>query len=150
MWNISIRTRLNFAMYGLGTLLLLIAIGGFMRVRKSNQSLQTVYDDRLVAVGQLDIVIRAILRNQIELASALSVPPEAIPYYLDEVKKNKAIADKEWADYMPTYMTPEEKLLADQFVQSRSRFLEKGLVPTVKALQDKENCSRIIPRVRKD
>jgi hypothetical protein len=40
-----------------------------------------------VAVGQLDIVIRAILRNQIELASALSVPPEAIPSYLDEVKK---------------------------------------------------------------
>jgi hypothetical protein len=66
---------------------LLIAIGGFMGVRKSNQSLQTVYDDRLVAVGQLDIVIRAILRNQIELASALSVPPEAIPSYLDEVKK---------------------------------------------------------------
>ncbi|MBC3876849.1 Tar ligand binding domain-containing protein [Undibacterium sp. FT79W] len=138
MWNISIRARLNFAMYGLGTLLLLIAIGGFMGVRKSNQSLQTVYDDRLVAVGQLDIVIRAILRNQIELASALSVPPEAIPSYLDEVKKNKAIADKEWADYMATYLTPEEKLLADQFVQSRSRFLEKGLVPTVKALQDKD------------
>lgn len=88
MWNISIRARLNFAMYGLCTLLLLIAIGGFMGVRKSNQSLQTVYDDRLVAVGQLDIVIRAILRNQIELASALSVPPESIPYYLDEVKKN--------------------------------------------------------------
>jgi hypothetical protein len=43
MWNISIRARLNFAMYGLGTLLLLIAIGGFMGVRKSNQSLQTVY-----------------------------------------------------------------------------------------------------------
>lgn len=39
---------------------------------------------------------------------------------------------------MTTYMTPEEKLLADQFVQSRSRFLEKGLVPTVKALQDKD------------
>jgi methyl-accepting chemotaxis protein-1 (serine sensor receptor) len=39
---------------------------------------------------------------------------------------------------MATYLTPEEKLLADQFVQSRSRFLEKGLVPTVKALQDKD------------
>lgn len=138
MWNISIRARLNFAMYGLGALLLLIALGGFMGLRKSNQSLQTVYDDRLVAVGQLDIVIRAILRNQIELASALSVPPDAIQYYLDEVKKNKAIADKEWADYVATYMTPEEKVLAEQFAQSRSRFLEKGLMPTVKALQDKD------------
>jgi methyl-accepting chemotaxis protein-1 (serine sensor receptor) len=138
MWNISIRARLNFAMLSLGALLVLIAIGGFIGLRQSNHAVQTVYDDRLIAMGQLDAVIRAILRNQIEVASALSAEPDAIQPHLDAVKKNKEIADKEWADYMATYLTPEEKLLADQFSQSRKQFLERGLLPALAALQQKD------------
>ncbi|WP_428718384.1 methyl-accepting chemotaxis protein [Undibacterium curvum] len=138
MWNISIRARLNFAMLTLAALLVLIAAGGFMGLRQSNHAVQTVYEDRLLAMGQLDTVIRAILRNQIEVAAALTVDPDAIQSHLDEVKKNKEVADKEWADYMATYLTPEEKILADQFTQSRKQFLERGLLPALKALQQKD------------
>ncbi|MBC3934790.1 methyl-accepting chemotaxis protein [Undibacterium rugosum] len=138
MWNISIRARLNFAMLSLAALLILIAVCGFLGLRQSNQSIQTIYDDRLVAMGQLDSVIRAISRNQIEVASAIIADPDAIQSHLDAVKKNKEIADKEWGDYMATYLTPEEKILADQFMQSRKQFLERGLLPALAALQQKD------------
>ncbi len=40
-----------------------------------------------------------------------------------------------WQKYLNSYLTPEEKRLADTFAQVRSRFVQEGLRPTIEALR---------------
>ena len=117
--------------------LLLSGIGGIglYGIAAANAALQTVYDDRTVPLGQLAAVQQAQLRNQINIATAMLVPtPENVAKMASEVAATKAEADKVWAAYMATTLTPEEAKTAKEYVEYRSRFFEEGVKPTLAAL----------------
>ncbi|MFZ6656711.1 methyl-accepting chemotaxis protein [Undibacterium sp. TJN19] len=136
--DIRIKTKLIFSFCLLSLLVLAIGVAGFLSLNASNNSIKTVYDDRLIALGQLDAVIRLIMRNEVLVAKSLSEDPEKIPANIMAVEAGKAEASKVWAEYMATYLTPEETILANQFAARRKQFLDEGLNPTLAALKNKE------------
>jgi methyl-accepting chemotaxis protein len=136
--NITIKSRLVFVIAFLSIIMLIIGIGGVLGLSSVNASLKTVYEDRLVCVGQLDQVIRLINRNQIALASALTSDGEHVRQELASIEQNKADASRVWGEYTSTYLTPEEKALADQFVAARTKFLQEGVMPAADALRNQD------------
>ncbi|MFZ6734287.1 methyl-accepting chemotaxis protein [Undibacterium sp. Ji42W] len=136
--NIRIKTKLIFSFILLSLLVLAIGSAGYLSLNASNNSIKTVYDDRLVALGQLDAVIRLIMRNQVITAKAITDDPEKASAHIAAVEAGKAEASKIWGEYMATYLTPEEKVLADQFATRRKQFLDEGLNPALAALKNKD------------
>ncbi|BBB65501.1 methyl-accepting chemotaxis protein I [Undibacterium sp. YM2] len=136
--DIRIKTKLIFSFILLTVLVLSIGAAGFLSLNASNNSIKTVYDDRLVALGQLDGVMRLIMRNQVIVAKAMTDDPEKAAAHIDVIEKGKAEASKIWAEYMATYLTPEEKVLAEQFAAKRKQFLDEGLNPALAALKNKD------------
>ncbi|MGZ5027580.1 MAG: methyl-accepting chemotaxis protein, partial [Methylobacter sp.] len=61
--------------------------------------------------------------------------PEVIRNNTAEVEQNIAEIDKIWSAYMATYLTPEEKKLAEKFAENRVHFLMEGLQPAIAVLR---------------
>jgi methyl-accepting chemotaxis protein len=129
--DISIKSRLIFMIALLSLIMLTIGGSGIYGLGTTNDSLKTVYDDRLVSLGQLDRVIRLVLRNQLILARSLTGDPAQLGKEMDSIDINVAEANKFWGEYMATYLTPDEKILAEQFASNRKAFVEEGLKPAM-------------------
>ncbi len=145
MGNFSIKSRLSFAIGFLALLLVVIGSAGLYGLSNTNDALKTVYEDRLVSMGQLDRIIRIVLRNQVEVAAAAIGDPAQIPVLVKQIAKNKQIIDREWVAYMATYLTPDEKILADSFAKNHQIFLDQGLNLALVALnaQDQKAAADI-------
>lgn len=133
--NLTIRAKLIASLTILSLVAFMIGIGGFLALASSNNSIKTIYDDRLIALSQLDEVIGLIQKNQIAISRAAVESPEQVIQSLLEIEQGRAQANKVWAEYMATYLTPEEKKLAQQFEQKRAAFLTQGLIPAIAALK---------------
>ncbi|MBC3883192.1 MCP four helix bundle domain-containing protein [Undibacterium sp. LX40W] len=144
--NLSIKSSLYFV---LSILLIMLTTNGIVSIvglNSVNESLRTVYDDRLVAMGQLDQVIRLESENHFLVAKALSDDPAQIKQVIDQIEKNKTTAAKVWAEYLATYLTPEEKQLAAVFSMAFKTFNDDALSAAVTALkaQDIEQTSKLL------
>ena len=131
--DISIKSRLIFLIALLSLMMITIGTSGIYGLGSVNDSLKTVYDDRTVAMGQLDQVIRLINRNQMIVAKSLTADPAQLGKEMDAIDKNIIEANKIWSEYMATYLTVEEKKIAEQFCIARKVFLEEGLKPAMMA-----------------
>lgn len=136
--NLSIKGSLIFVITLLSVLLTLVGVTGQYGLSSVNASLKTVYDDRLVAMGQLDQVIRMVNLNQFIIAKTISGDPAKIDDEMTQIEKNRAEANKIWDAYMATYLTPEEKKLASDFAEARKLFLSDGLNPALAALKARD------------
>ncbi len=145
--NATIKSRL-INMIGLLSLLMVIVGGlGLHGMTKANEGLRTVYQDRTVPMSRISTIKELMLINQLRVTGALATPtPEVIQSNITEVEKNIVEISKAWTAYMETYLTPEEKKLADQFVTDRKQFVEEGLKPTLAALKshDVELANRLV------
>ncbi|HEX8989939.1 MAG TPA: Tar ligand binding domain-containing protein, partial [Rhodocyclaceae bacterium] len=139
--NVTIRTRLIAVLSLLAILLAIIGIQGILAMRATNASLNTVYVDRMIPTGQIAQINELMQENmrQLHLASMHDPRlPESklhdhpIGVHLDKVAKNIDAISDVWKDYMASYLTPEEKLLADEFAAKRATFVQDGLKPAAK------------------
>ncbi|MES2126374.1 MAG: Tar ligand binding domain-containing protein, partial [Pseudomonadota bacterium] len=140
MQDLSIKTRLVGVMAFLSVLLLVIGGGGLFSLSKTNASMRTIYDDRLIAMGQLNQVSTNMLDIQIALGATIDGDAAATQKELDEVARRSAVADKMWAEYMATYLTPDEAKLAADFAAGRKDIVDNGFAPLIAAARaaDKE------------
>ncbi|MBI4986095.1 MAG: methyl-accepting chemotaxis protein [Rhodocyclales bacterium] len=136
----TIKTRLIGVLVLLSALLLIIGIQGVVGMKNVNEGLGTVYNDRLIPTGQLAQINLLMQENmrQLHLASMHDPRlPESklhdhpISMHLDLVKKNIETIGGIWKEYMATYLTPEEKLLADEYQVKRGRFVKEGLLGAI-------------------
>lgn len=134
--NISLRMKLT----ALTALLLIVAvvIGTFnmMSLNDAKNSLQTVYQDRTVCIGQLRKIESLILNNMtLYYATAVSRSADLTQKNLAIVDKNLALNKKTWEAYYGTYMTPEEKTLADKYAAARIEYVKDGADPIIDMLK---------------
>ncbi|MBT9507836.1 methyl-accepting chemotaxis protein [Rhodoferax sp.] len=127
---------------------LLIAVGGLglRGISASNAALQTVYEDRTVALGQLAEIQRRMLTNGFLVAAAtLDGTPEVVAKNGAGVEANIAGITKIWEAYMATQLTADEEQTAKQFAVARGRFVAEGLRPALVALRanDLKEAQRI-------
>ncbi|MGV3655276.1 MAG: methyl-accepting chemotaxis protein [Noviherbaspirillum sp.] len=133
--NLTIRMRLVFVLAFLSLQLIIGGVIGIVSLALTNDAMKSLYDDRLVALGDLDQVVRLLNTNQILVAKALTGDPAAIPGAMAEMEENIGRTNKIWQHYSATRMAGQEKALADRFAESGRRFVEEGLKPAAAALR---------------
>ena len=139
MFNkITIKARLIFVIGFLCVLTVAMGALGLFNLSASNASLQTVYQDRVVPLQQLGDINVLMQQNQIAIASVLTEDPQTFDDTIADVEKRIAAISGLWNAYMGTYLTSDEKALAERFVASRTRFVKEGLKPALAALHARD------------
>jgi Tar ligand binding domain homologue len=133
--NISIKTRLIFVMALMCIQLAVGAVVGLVSLQMTNAAVKTIYEDRLIAMGQLDQVVRLMNTNQLTIASALTADPTTFGARMDEVDARIIQINTIWNAYLATYLTPQEKALVEKFSASRGQFVAQGLKPSIAAIR---------------
>jgi methyl-accepting chemotaxis protein-1 (serine sensor receptor) len=133
--NISIKARLIAVIGILLAAMLALGAGGLFSLGQVNAAMETVYNDRLVAMGQLDRVVRLLNRHQLVLAKAVSADPAVVPAQLDALEKDIVEGDRVWALYKATEMTAEEQTQATLLDRLRQQFIDQGVKPVVASLR---------------
>ena len=132
-------------------LILLIVIGvlGLRAERETDDSLETVYNDRLIPIVLLSKIDSLRRESVQELLLALQHDPRipaskiheadhSVTKHTDAVEANRAKIDKLWEQYMATYLTPEEKKLAESLIADTNRFRDEGQGPVMAYLKDRK------------
>ncbi|QDZ28156.1 methyl-accepting chemotaxis protein [Noviherbaspirillum sp. UKPF54] len=132
--SLTIKTRLIAVIAFLSLQLVIAGVVGVVSLGKANDAMRTMYDDRMVALGQLDHIIRWMNLNESGVARALTGEQAMRDEAIKEIGERIQRIDEEWKAYMATYLTPEEKKLADEFTEARKKYLAEGLRPAVEAL----------------
>jgi methyl-accepting chemotaxis protein-1 (serine sensor receptor) len=144
--NLTIKTRLIFVILLLGLELVAGAVVGLVSLDHANADLRSMYEDRLVCLGQLDKVVRALNQTQLALSQALTADESRIPQLLETVERNKQVIDEQWRAYASTDLTPDEQRIADKLAGQSKRFLEGAVQPAVAALRasDREHATQLV------
>ncbi len=147
--NMKVSQRLA-GMVGLAALVVMTQAGlGLYELSKANNSLKTVYEDRMVPVADLGKISNLMLENRTYLRIALSeveinnegkkaalvMNPEMAAKSADAIERNIETIGGLWKGYMATYLTPEEKILAAKFAASSGKFVKEALKPSVATLR---------------
>ena len=128
MNNLKISTRLMILIGVLSVLLAGMGGLGLFGVSQSNAALKTVYEDRTVALEQLAEINYLLVRNRVLIMDMLLKPDAAnVQKRGAELKKNIQGSNKLVEAYLATYLTPEEKKLADEFMAARQVYAFEGL-----------------------
>ena len=134
--NRTINARLINVISLLGLLLIIVGGVGLQGIKKANQGLRTVYEDRTLPINQLASIKELQLTSKLNIAAALITPTiEVIGKNVDEVAQHTDEINKIWVAYTATYLTTDEKNLADKFVNDRQLLVEQGFKPTLAALK---------------
>jgi|GEM_PF-765162 len=138
--NLTIKSRLIVTFFFIAVTLLGIESISLFGMSKARDSLKTVYEDRIIALDQLTDIESLILQNRIAIKASLLVTATAddISSNVAKLEKNLAEIDEIWEAYMATFLTPEEKILADKFDDDRKKFITQGLYPAAAALRAKD------------
>ncbi len=118
--------------------LLAIGVGllGLFGMSQANQGLKTVYEDRTVALEQISHIDNLLLQNRLGITEMLAEPDGArIKSTSEHIDANETDIDTIWRQYMATYLTPDEKVLADKFALDRAALRNEGLLPLVVTLR---------------
>ncbi|MBI5429582.1 MAG: methyl-accepting chemotaxis protein [Nitrosomonadales bacterium] len=135
--DMKIGTRLMLLLALLLAGMVAVGVVGLIGMSKANEGLRTVYEDRTIPLGQVAHIETLLMDNRLQLAFALADPnPEEIKRHTGIVEKHIEEIGKVWKAYMATYLTPEEKVLADKFAEDRSRFVKEGLRPMIEMLRE--------------
>ncbi|HUX64148.1 methyl-accepting chemotaxis protein, partial [Sulfuricella sp.] len=145
--KLNVGSRLIFLVILMTIFMVAIGIIGLRATSTAVSSLETVYTDRTVPLASLakvaqlfnanvDQVLRALQHNPSYEVAKLHDHP--VSEHVKRIEASKTELDKIWAEYMATYLTPEEKQLAENFMQKRKVFLEETLLPTVQSLKNND------------
>ena len=142
--HLTIKARLIGVLALLSLLLVIIGAQGVLGMRASNAGLGSVYNDRLIPTGKLAEINVLMQENMRQLhLAAMHDPrlPESklhdhpISKHLDVVKQNIETIGGIWKEYMATYLTPEEKLMAEEYATKRARFVKEAPAGRSRRLQ---------------
>jgi len=127
--SISVRLALCFAIM----IAMLLAVGGIALsgMADSNEALHSVYADRTVPAGQI-ATINDLMHTNAALARYMvgDLESGAADIARDRARAIHANRDRItaiWAEYMLTFLTEEEKVLATAYATKRAAFVKDGL-----------------------
>ena len=127
--NLKIGPRLALAFGTVLVMMLIIAAVGLSGISSVNAGLKSMYEDRAVPLAQLGEVQYLLVRNRVLVMDMLARPDAAnVEKRSSELKPNISRIGELLKAYMATEMTTEEKGLADEFVQKRTDYAQKGLL----------------------
>ncbi len=151
--QLTIKARLVSVLLFMSLLLLGSGAMGLYGMSEVNNQLRTVYQDRLIPLGQIMSIDALTQRQRMIVAEALLTPsPDFIRSQIARVESNIEKIGRIWEDYMGSHHTEQEEVLADTFLDVRTRYVTNGLQPAVAALKenDFEKATVIITETVRD
>ncbi|QIP04627.2 methyl-accepting chemotaxis protein [Bradyrhizobium symbiodeficiens] len=102
--------------------------------------MKSIYEDRALPLAQLFEINDRMRDNTALLFEAASNGAAGKPVgeVATRVGANLDKVGKVWSEYMATYLTPEEKGVADAFTPKRMNYVEKGLKPALSLLSQQK------------
>jgi methyl-accepting chemotaxis protein len=107
--DMKISIRLAFGFACLVVMVALMAGFGFLKVKGTNQSITTIYDDRVVPLKQLKIVNDMYSADIIDAANKVAAGILEPQSAAKQVAEASAKAAEQWKAYTETYLTEDEK-----------------------------------------
>lgn len=117
---------------------------GILGIRSANNSIETLYKENFTSVVKINQIMSLMRNNRIQLLLALqhdSRNPEIVAmhdhpltFHTDIVTENIEEMAKTWKEYTSRELDPQEKKMADEFAEKRTRFVNEGLLPTREAI----------------
>jgi len=135
--NLTIKARLLLIVVFSAVLAITLGALGLVGMQKSNAGLQTVYVDRTIPLADLAEIKTKQLDTRLKIANSYIFADETSEN-IKQINDNIAEVNKLWDAYMQTYLTPEEKILADKFAVDNARFVSEGLKPTIELVSSGE------------
>jgi aerotaxis receptor len=136
----TLNARLITLVVVLGLFMLTVGLTGILSTRDSNTRMKSIYEDRAVPLAQLFEINSRMKDNTIALYDAAAHGRAGKPAgdVAGRIAKNSEAISKTWAEYMATYLTPEEKGVADSFATNRKNYLENGIKAGEALLADRK------------
>ena len=132
--NLTVKARL-FSLIGLMTVVMvMLTTWNLYSLHRTNEGLKTVYLDRTLPVADLSEIKAKQIDVRLKIANVINNPKETA-MSLEKIGKARAEINKLWDDYAATYMTPEEKILADKFVEARKTYVNEALNPIIELVK---------------
>ncbi len=117
--NLTVGMRLAMLVAMLVVATALVGVCGLRGTQYSNEKLRTVYEDRTVPLLQIGRIMDAAFQMQANLARAVvATRPSEMNRAIQENAKLDDEANGQWKAYLATYLTPDEKLIAEAFSQA--------------------------------
>lgn len=134
--NMKIRTKLTVLIVFVSALLGGIGLTGLLGINNSNNALLSVYNDRLLAINQLNEIRSNQMQIRIELLSARQETDGfEVMGHADKVSRNIFLIENILKSYNARQMSEEEKKLLAAFIKERMNFGMNGVMPTIDLLQ---------------
>ena len=132
--HLRIGLRLALAFGLLLLLLVCVTLFGMQGSGRVFAELKTIYEDRTIPLKQIGAIDALMLRNRILVMEMLREPAR-LPELDAQLQANIGEVTSTWKAYMATYLTPEEKRLAEAFTEVRTAYVRQGLLATRDALK---------------
>ena len=136
----TLNARLVTLIAALGLFMLAVGLAGILATRDSNTRMKSIYEDRAVPLAQLFEINDRMKDNTIAQYDAATNGRAGKPVgdVAGRVAANIEAISKTWAEYMATYLTPEEKGVADSFTIRRKNYMENAVRPALALLADRK------------
>ena len=136
----TLKARLVTLVGSLAAAALIVSAIGLLAMNQINQRARSIYEDRAVPLAQLFEINDRMKENSLLLYGAGTNGQMGKPVgdVAGAVSANVEAVSKAWAEYMATYLTPEEKLVAESFAPKRKEYVEQGLKPGLALLVDRK------------
>ncbi|MGZ5027343.1 MAG: methyl-accepting chemotaxis protein [Methylobacter sp.] len=140
--HLTIKTRLLLILAFSAVLAITLGTLGLVGMHKTNAGLKTVYLDRAVPLADLSEIKARQLDTRLKIAHIFAFPDER-DRNLKIISANTEVVNNIWNEYMQTYLTDEEKILADKFAVIRDQYSSEGLNPAIELIKagDKEKLA---------
>jgi len=142
-----IGTRLAAMMVLAATVSALLAAMGIRGLAAANDSLRSVYEERMTPVRSLAQIAHLMLSNQLQLQVALAasnphgapartaLQPEEARRAAQALEHNMLAIDQLWEPYAAAPKEPPEATLAERFSRQRAAYLHEAVEPAMAALR---------------
>ncbi len=112
--SFSIRVRLIFLGAFLISLLAISGIIGVTSLAKNNTYMESIYNDRVVPLKQLKVVVDMYAVNIVDTCHKMNYGIISYSEGLKLINEADQTIKQQWKAYISTYLTPEEKKLAGE------------------------------------
>lgn len=125
----SLKARLGTMVGTFAAAMLVVSATGFLAMSQINQRAKSIYEDRAVPLAQLFEINDRMKENSLALYGAVASARsgQAVGDVPTRIAANIEAISRNWSDYMATYLTSEEKAVADAFAPKRSLYVQNGL-----------------------
>ncbi|WP_288392254.1 methyl-accepting chemotaxis protein [uncultured Herbaspirillum sp.] len=141
--QLSIRSRLIFVIAFLALLLVSSGVLGLLSLRSTNAQMRSLYEDRLVALSQLERMSAALDAARNGISTSIVGDSGDIDANMDKIEKALKANDAVVTKYQQTPLSSEERALLEKMIAQRQKFVAEGIKPATEALRNRDFQSAI-------